>query len=578
MLFRSEAPLPTGVRWLRANYSPEYNEAGEVTGFVASFADITEIRNANALVQRDLTDMSRLRELGAIFATGADVQSLYDKVTDAAIAIAQADGGTVQAFDPKSKELELISARGFSRSLTDHFQHVDASSQTSCGLALATGERTYVDYDVPASEDPDGSLKMHFDEGYICGQSTPLTSRTGEPIGMLSTHWKYRKRLNERDLAFLDLLARQAADLISRRLDEERLKESEERSRTAQRAGGVGIWDWNIAEGSTYWSETTWDFYGETPDLVEPSDEFWTTHIHPEDRERVKSHLLATIHSDASTYRDEFRILRSDGSVLWIESSASVSRDENGRATRTFGVNIDITARREAEERIRASAQQLRLVTDATPALISYVDEEERFKFANQTYTDWFGLIPDELMGTPVREVFGPRVYSVLKPHIRRALAGEDVSFDTELQYFDGPKRFVHVSYTPDIDVDGRVRGYFALTTDLTDLRHSQELLRSSEEKLGLMMETFTDYAILSLDRNGLIESWNIGAKLIFGYDEAEVIGKPGDLLFLPEDRAAGIPQKEMETARESGRALDERWHLRKDGRSEEHTSELQSH
>jgi len=80
------------------------------------------------------------------------------------------------------------------------------------------------------------------------------------------------------------------------------------------------------------------------------------------------------------------------------------------------------------------------------------------------------------------------------------------------------------------------------------------------------MMETFTDYAIISLDKNGMVDSWNIGAKLIFGYDESEIIGQPGDILFLPEDIANGVPEQEMKTAREKGRAMDERWHIRKDG------------
>jgi PAS domain S-box-containing protein len=91
-------------------------------------------------------------------------------------------------------------------------------------------------------------------------------------------------------------------------------------------------------------------------------------------------------------------------------------------------------------------------------------------------------------------------------------------------------------------------------------------MLRSTEEKVGLMMETFSDYAIMSLDAKGYIDSWNIGAKLIFGYEESEIIGQPGEILFQPEDIANGVPEGEMRTAREKGRALDERWHLRKDG------------
>jgi PAS domain S-box-containing protein len=564
--YDAEIPYPAGTRWMRVNYVPERDASGEVVGWVASIMDITEVRNANALVQRDLADMIRLRELGAMFATGADIQTLYDKIVDTAIKLTGGDAGSLQLYDRSTKHLEVIASRGFEPQFIEHFNRVDATSHMPSGRALQTGERVLQDYNVPPDEDPDGSLHAHLEAGFRTAQSVPLVSRRGGTIGMLTTHWHEQHRPTEREIGFIELLARQAADLISRKIYEERLRESDERLRMAQRAGGVGIWDWNIAENRTYWSETTWDFYGEVPNSADPNDEFWTLHLHPEDRERVKQNLIDTVISRSNNYRDEFRILRRDGTVLWIESSASITRDTDGRATRVFGVNIDITERRLAEERIRASAQQLRLVTDAMPALISYVDKHERYRFANQTYQEWFGVEPAEVIGKKVVEIFGEEIYSIVHPHIRAALNGEDVTFETQIKYPLGARRHVLASYTPDFDTEGKVRGYFALTTDLTELRRSQELLRSTEEKVGLMMETFTDYAIMSLDTHGIIDSWNIGAKLIFGYDESEIVGQPGDILFLPEDIAASVPEGEMRTAREKGRALDERWHLRKDG------------
>ncbi|MBV9243126.1 MAG: PAS domain S-box protein, partial [Acidobacteria bacterium] len=563
--YDAEIPYPAGTRWMRVNYVPERDATGDVIGWIASIADITEVRNANALVQRDLADMSRLRELGAMFATGADIQALYDKIVEIAISLSAAAAGTLQLYDAATKQLVTISSHGFDAHFIEHFRRVDAGPRTTGGRALKARKRVLIDYNVPPEDDHDGYLHAHLEAGFRTVQSLPLVSRRGGAIGLLTTQWRSEHRPTERENGFLELLARQAADLISRKIYEDRLRESDERLRMAQRAGGVGIWDWNILESRTYWSETTWDFYGEPPNSADPNEEFWTVHLHPDDRARVKQNLIDAVLSTSGGYRDEFRILRRDGTILWVESSASITRDADGRATRVFGVNIDITERRLAEDRVRASAQQLRLVTDAMPALISYVDKHQRYRFANQTYNEWFGVAPEEVVGKPVREVFGEQIYAVVQQYVRKVLGGEDVAFETEIQY-PGVKRFVHISYTPDIDADGKVRGYFALTTDLTELRRSQELLRSTEEKVGLMMETFTDYAIISLDRNGIVDSWNVGAKLIFGYKEAEIIGQPGDILFLPEDIADGVPEKEQQTAREKGRALDERWHLRKDG------------
>ena len=79
-------------------------------------------------------------------------------------------------------------------------------------------------------------------------------------------------------------------------------------------------------------------------------------------------------------------------------------------------------------------------------------------------------------------------------------------------------------------------------------------------------MKSVRDYAIITTDTHGIINGWNPGAEKMFGYTEREIIGKPTDIIFTPEDRENGIPEKEMQKALENGSAEDERWHIRKDG------------
>lgn len=97
-------------------------------------------------------------------------------------------------------------------------------------------------------------------------------------------------------------------------------------------------------------------------------------------------------------------------------------------------------------------------------------------------------------------------------------------------------------------------------------LRSSEQAFRNSENYLRLMLETAQDYAIVSLDVEGRIVRWNTGAERLFGFDESEAIGRPGAMIFTPEDRAAGVDAHELRQAREIGHASDERWHQRKDG------------
>src|SRR6185369_8693864 len=108
------------------------------------------------------------------------------------------------------------------------------------------------------------------------------------------------------------------------------------------------------------------------------------------------------------------------------------------------------------------------------------------------------------------------------------------------------------------------------MALDITERKQQQQQqqdsIHDSDRRLRLMMESIEDYAIMTLDKDGNIEIWNSGAERAFGYTAPEITGQDVAIIFTPEDRHRDIPLKERETARETGRAADERWHLRKDG------------
>ena len=105
-----------------------------------------------------------------------------------------------------------------------------------------------------------------------------------------------------------------------------------------------------------------------------------------------------------------------------------------------------------------------------------------------------------------------------------------------------------------------------AIVEDISARKQTEQALRETEERSRLLIESATDYAIFAIDEDNIIDSWNKGAENVFGYEEKEILGKSADILFTPEDRAKGEHIKEIETARRTGRAEDERWHIRKDG------------
>ena len=113
---------------------------------------------------------------------------------------------------------------------------------------------------------------------------------------------------------------------------------------------------------------------------------------------------------------------------------------------------------------------------------------------------------------------------------------------------------------------EDRIDGAVLTFVDITTRRSAERKVHIDQERMQLIAASMPDFAIMTMDEKGVITSWSAGAERLFGYSEGEVVGQPCDLIFTDEDRASGAPLQEMLTARENGRALDERWHRRKDG------------
>ena len=113
---------------------------------------------------------------------------------------------------------------------------------------------------------------------------------------------------------------------------------------------------------------------------------------------------------------------------------------------------------------------------------------------------------------------------------------------------------------------EDKIAGVVVSLINITDQKRAAEALRSSEERLRMVVENASEFAIFSTDLQRRVTIWNSGAQRLLGYAESEVLGRPADIIFTDEDRAAGAPEQEMETAMAEGRAGDDRMHQRKDG------------
>jgi len=121
---------------------------------------------------------------------------------------------------------------------------------------------------------------------------------------------------------------------------------------------------------------------------------------------------------------------------------------------------------------LRENEEKMRLVTDAIPALISYVDANQYYRFNNQAYEEWFGQKVD---GKRLDEVLGSAAYNAISKYVMAALRGETVTYQTEISFQGGDTRFVDASYVPDRAQDGNVRGFYALVQDITARKQAEQ-------------------------------------------------------------------------------------------------------
>ncbi|GAB2962769.1 hypothetical protein GCM10027048_34310 [Hymenobacter coalescens] len=165
--------------------------------------------------------------------------------------------------------------------------------------------------------------------------------------------------------------------------------------------------------------------------------------------------------------------------------------DEQNRIDGVLVFAFEVTEQVRARQASEAVAHQLRLITDALPVLIGYLDHDQRYRFANHAYQAWFQQPPEALLGRSVREVVGEQAYQGVLGYIERALAGERLDFEARMPYREGFTKYIRTSYVPDVQ-DGRVAGFFTLVTDVTEQVEARQQVEAANAELAAANEQLT--------------------------------------------------------------------------------------
>ena len=191
-----------------------------------------------------------------------------------------------------------------------------------------------------------------------------------------------------------------------------------------------------------------------------------------------------------------------------------------------------------------------------------FLDRSLRVKFSTPRAQEIFNLL-DKDIGRPLTDITSRLRYDRIH-HDVRAVLDRLQTVEREVEADDG--RWYLMRLLPYRTADNRIDGVVVTFHDVTASRQAEQQVRQSEERMRLLIDGAIDYAIFTVSEDGHINSWNPGAERMFGYASDEAIGARTEILFTREDRAAGVPLKELHQARHTGRAADERFHVRKNG------------
>ncbi|HEY2029083.1 MAG TPA: PAS domain-containing sensor histidine kinase [Myxococcales bacterium] len=268
-------------------------------------------------------------------------------------------------------------------------------------------------------------------------------------------------------------------------------------------------------------------------------------------------------------YEEEGIRVRKDGSRFWANVVLAPIHDAQGTLLGFTKVTRDFTERKAAEESLRQSEERFRILVegvrdyaifmlDPNGVIVSWNRGAERIK----------GYRPSEIIGKHFSVFYEEADRARHHPEEELKAALESGAYGEEGLRVrkDGTRFWASVVITALRDAHGKHVGFAKVTRDLTERRAAEEMLRQSEERLRLLIESVRDYAIFMLDTDGKVSSWNSGASVIKGYRADEIIGKHFSVFYPPEDVAAKRPDRELEIARAEGRYEEEGYRVRKNG------------
>ncbi|MCX6690132.1 MAG: PAS domain S-box protein, partial [Methanoregula sp.] len=276
-------------------------------------------------------------------------------------------------------------------------------------------------------------------------------------------------------------------DITERKRAEWELLQFSDRLSLATRAGGVGIWDYDVINNTLAWDDQMFALYGITREQFGGAYEAWQAGLHPEDRKRGDAEIQQALRGEKE-FDTEFRVLWSDGTIHTLRALAIVQRDAEGIPLRMIGTNWDITVQKKAEEEIKRQAGLIKSLLDSIPDIIFFKDKEGVYLGCNPPFAEFVGKSREEIVGRTDYDLFDKEIADFFRGHDKRMLElGEPRHNEEWITYPDGRKILIDTLKTPYWGPDGTLIGVIGISRDITDRKRAEDAVLAANKKLNIL-------------------------------------------------------------------------------------------
>ena len=510
-------------------------ENGKAMRMIGAATNITERKSAEETLQ---IEQSRLQKQNRTLNALTEHQQLFHEPPAAAI-------GKIIEISAQILEVARVSVWLYNAERTE-IRTIDAYESTSGthGDGQILTKKDYPKYFDAlaknvgiASDDAQTDERMaEFAESYLKPRGITAVIKIpirigGVMVGLVCHEhtveprkWKLDEQNFAGSLAGLISLLLEADE---RRQAENALRESREHLQLAQQVALIGSYEFDFKTGTGNASAALEALYDAPPGSLNRGDKNWTKHLHPDDAAQVGGKLKKLI-ADGEL-ESEFRVVLKNGGLRWLYSKEQVFYDDEHRPQRLVGVNMDVTERKQIEQKIRESEEQYRLLFDSNP-LPMWVFDRRTLKFltVNDAAVNCYGYSREEFLAMSVLEIRPAADVQIFLDHLSKIeTLGDHKGF---WKHCKKNGELIDVEITSHEFAFAGQPAELVLANDVTERKKSEDAIRFQANLLDTV-----EQSVIAANLDGTIIYWNRFAHELYGYSAAEAVGRSVTALITPD-------------------------------------------